>query len=54
VDGALIYFQYYGLLELTPGALAIIVGSGDPTQFGDQYFVTDPGWNRGRRAPVCH
>src|SRR5688500_14934894 len=42
VDGAFIYFQYFGLLELTPAVLAIMGGGGDPTNFGDQYFVTNP------------
>src|SRR5215210_4883401 len=42
VDGAFIYAQYFGLLELTPGTLAIMGGGGGPTEFGDSYFVTNP------------
>jgi hypothetical protein len=42
VDGAFIYLQYTGLLELTPAVLAIIGGGGAPTRFGDQYFFTNP------------
>jgi Protein of unknown function (DUF3237) len=42
VDGAHIYAQYLGLLELTPAVLAIMGGGGAPTAFGDQYFVTNP------------
>ncbi|MBM7808871.1 hypothetical protein JOD57_004708 [Geodermatophilus bullaregiensis] len=42
VDGAHVYVQYPGLLELTPAILAIMGGGGTPTGFGDQYFVTTP------------
>jgi hypothetical protein len=42
VDGAHIYMQYFGLMELTPPMLAILGGGGEPTEFGDQYFVTNP------------
>lgn len=42
VDGATLYLQYFGLLELTPGVLAIIDGADVPTQYGDQYFFTSP------------
>ena len=40
VDGAHIYFQYSGLLEVTPAFIAITGGGGEPTDFSDQYFVT--------------
>jgi hypothetical protein len=42
VDGAFIYFQYFGLLELTSAILAIMGGGDIPTDFGDQYFFTNP------------
>ncbi|MGY1829524.1 DUF3237 domain-containing protein [Geodermatophilus sp. SYSU D01180] len=41
VDGAYIYAQYPGLMELTPAILAIM-GGGASTDFGDQYFFTTP------------
>jgi hypothetical protein len=41
-DGALIYFQYFGLLELTPGITGVLEGGDTPTNFGDQYFFTNP------------
>jgi hypothetical protein len=41
VDGAYIYFQYSGLLEVTPAFIAINTGGGEPTGFGDQYFFTN-------------
>ena len=34
--------QYFGLLELTPGIMAILGGGDTPTNFGDQYFFTNP------------
>jgi hypothetical protein len=42
VDGAHIYFQYFGLVELTPAVEAIVGGGGEPTEYGDQYFFTNP------------
>jgi uncharacterized protein DUF3237 len=42
VDGAHLYFQYLGLLELTPAVLAVMAGGGEPTAFEDHYFVTTP------------
>lgn len=41
-DGAVIYVQYFGLLELTPGILDILRGGTTPTNFGEQYFFTNP------------
>lgn len=41
-DGAMLYLHYPGLLEMTPGVLAILDGADVPTQFGDQYFFTTP------------
>jgi hypothetical protein len=41
-DGAHIYLQYFGLLEITPNVMAIIGGGGEPGAYGDQYFFTNP------------
>lgn len=41
-DGAFIYVQYFGLLEVTPAVGAILGGGGEPTDYGDQYFFTNP------------
>jgi hypothetical protein len=41
-DGAVIYAQYFGLLEITPGIGAVLGGAGEPTSFQDQYFRTAP------------
>jgi hypothetical protein len=40
-DGAIIYVQYTGLLELTEGMQAAIAGEGE-TAFGDQEFFINP------------
>jgi uncharacterized protein DUF3237 len=40
VDDAHIYFQYSGLLEMTPAFLALNSGEGVTTNFGDQYYFT--------------
>ena len=42
VDGAFIYLQLLGLIELTPGIMAILGGGDTPTNFGEQYFFTNP------------
>lgn len=42
VDGAHIYVQYYGLIEATPGIQAVLEGGDTPTEYGDQYFFTNP------------
>ncbi len=42
VDGALIYVQYFGLVEITAAITDIINGGDTPTNFGDQYFFTNP------------
>lgn len=39
-DGANIYFQYFGLLELNEASMAAIAGGG--TDFEDHYFRTVP------------
>ncbi|HEY2193388.1 MAG TPA: DUF3237 domain-containing protein [Actinomycetospora sp.] len=46
-DGAKIYLQYVGLLELTPAIVAVMSGGGDGTAYGDQYFVTGPRFETG-------
>lgn len=45
-DGALIYVQYYGRLELTDAVMAALGGSGE-TRFGDQYFFSQPRFETG-------
>ena len=40
-DGANIYFQYFGLLELSEAAMGAI-GTGAGTEFEDHYFRTNP------------
>jgi len=40
-DGALIYVQYYGVLVMNEKVVQAIE-SGNETQFGDTYFVTQP------------
>ena len=42
VDGACIYIQLHGLVELTPAVLAVFAGGDTPTDFGEQYFVATP------------
>lgn len=42
VDGALIYVQYFGLIEITSEIMDILNGGHTPTNFGDQYFFTNP------------
>jgi uncharacterized protein DUF3237 len=39
--GALLYVQYYGILELKEEVMTAI-GGGKPTEFGDVYFMTQP------------
>jgi hypothetical protein len=41
-DDALIYVQYLGLLEVTPGVAAVLGGGDTATEYGDQYFFTHP------------
>jgi hypothetical protein len=41
-DGACVYIQLHGLVELTPAVLAVFAGGAVPTDFGGQYFVTTP------------
>lgn len=40
-DGAFIHLEYLGHLEITPAVGAALAGEGE-TNFGDQYFVTQP------------
>jgi len=41
-DDALIYVQYHGLIEITPQIQAILGGADQSTDYGDQYFFTNP------------
>lgn len=41
-DGALIYAQYFGYIEVTPTISAILAGENTETDFGGQYFFTNP------------
>jgi hypothetical protein len=41
-DGARIYVQYVGLLELNEAVQAFIAGEREETEFGDQYFRIAP------------
>jgi len=45
-DGALIYVQYYGRLEITDPVMAALGGRGE-TRFGDQYFFSQPRFETG-------
>ncbi len=45
-DGAFIYMQYNGKLEMTEAAAAAIAGDGQ-TDYGDQYFFTTPRFQTG-------
>lgn len=40
-DDALLYVQYYGVLEMNE-AVNNAIGGGKPTDFGDTYFMTQP------------
>lgn len=40
-DGAFIYLEYFGKLELTEGMQAALAGEGQ-TDYGEQYFFTSP------------
>jgi hypothetical protein len=41
-DGAFIYAQYFGLLELNDAVQGFISGRQEETEFGDQYFRIAP------------
>jgi hypothetical protein len=45
-DGARIYVQYYGVLEMNEKVLGTL-GSGGETGFGDTYFMTQPRFETG-------
>jgi uncharacterized protein DUF3237 len=45
-DGAFLYVQYVGLLELSPAVMTAI-GAGGGTDFDDQYFFTNPRFETG-------
>jgi uncharacterized protein DUF3237 len=41
-DGAAIYVQYHGVIEVTEDIAAILGGASESVNFGDQYFFTNP------------
>lgn len=41
-DGALIYVQYHGVVEVTEDMGAILGGATNSVNYGDQYFFTNP------------
>lgn len=41
-DGANIYVQYHGVLEVTEAIARILEGADESTEFGDQYFFINP------------
>jgi hypothetical protein len=41
-DGAVIFLQYAGVLELAPNVMAAVGGDGPATGYGEQYFFTTP------------
>jgi hypothetical protein len=45
-DGAFVYAQYHGILELSPAVQARIAAGGS-TDFGELYFVTQPRFETG-------
>lgn len=45
-DGAMIYLQYYGRLEVTDAVMAALGGNGE-TQFGAQHFFSQPRFETG-------
>ncbi|MGR8918461.1 MAG: DUF3237 domain-containing protein [Gammaproteobacteria bacterium] len=45
-DGAFIYLQYNGKVELTEAAAAALAGNGE-TDYGDHYFFTTPRFQTG-------
>ncbi|MCK9515820.1 MAG: DUF3237 domain-containing protein [Ottowia sp.] len=42
IDGAHIYVQYNGLIQVTPAVGAVLGGGDTSTEYGDQYFFTNP------------
>ena len=45
-DGAFVYIQYYGLIEINEKIQAAMASS-EGTDFGDQYFRTTPRFETG-------
>jgi hypothetical protein len=45
-DGALIYLQYFGILELNEAAVRAVEGGGS-TEYGEHYFMTQPRFETG-------
>jgi hypothetical protein len=46
VDEALIYVQFFGLVELTSTIMGIVGGGNTPTNFGEQHLCQSPDGNR--------
>lgn len=46
-DGAALYLSYYGLFNVTLAIMEILGGGGQSTDFGDQYFRTNPRFETG-------
>jgi hypothetical protein len=45
-DGAFVYAQYYGVIEMSPQVQAVLAAGGR-TEYGDVYFVTQPRFETG-------
>ena len=45
-DGAHVYMQYFGIVELNEKAASALAGGGG-TEYGDHYFVTQPRFETG-------
>ena len=46
-DGAHIYMQYSGIIQLTDGVMAVLGGGDTSTDYGDQNFFTAPRFETG-------
>jgi hypothetical protein len=46
-DGATIYLQYFGLLQMTDKVQAAVSDTKSGTEYGDQYFRTSPRFETG-------
>lgn len=46
-DGAFVYVQYYGLIEITPAVQAALASGSGSTEYGEHYFVTQPRFETG-------
>ena len=46
-DGAFLYLQYYGVIEITPNVQAALASGSASTEYGEHYFVTQPRFETG-------